>query len=242
MTVRLSCMLALLAVASCGSGEGTLVVTTYPVPGTVTVDGVSRGDTPLTIMIPAGSHEIVIRYDSALFLAPDPVTIVMHEGGTINVERRFQPRFLPLVEPVAFPEITAITYYGTAERPLRDGAVFDYMNGGALPYLDHGFRELAHAAYAAPDGTELVIDVYDMSSAGQAAAAFADERICPDGGEPCDVGTPCRSYSYPPDYFLLAQIDRYLVYVGTTDDRHASAVISVACSVIDAIGADRHYN
>jgi hypothetical protein len=237
MNVWLSCMLTFLTVASCGYGEGTLVVTTSPVCGIVTVDGVSRGDAPLTVMIPAGSHEIEVRYDSALFLTPDPVTIEINRGETTSVERRFQPRFLPAVEPVAFPMITAIMYFGITKRPLSDGTVFDYINGGALPYLDHGLRELAHAAYTNKDSAELVIDVYDMSSAVQAAAAFEDKRIRPDAGEPCDVGAPCRSYAYPPDFFLLSQIDRYLVYIGTTDDRQASTVRDIACSVIDAIGA-----
>ena len=121
--------------------------------------------------------------------------------------------------------------YGTAERKLKDGSIFDYMDGGGVAYLEHGFVELFHAEYADGRGGEVTLDAFAMGSAAGAREALADERICPAGGSPLAFDREGRAYRFPPDYFLYMAIGDRLVYLHVNDDRQSGILDRFAVEV-----------
>ena len=50
--------------------------------------------------------------------------------------------------PKGFVPAGAEARYGTPERKSADGSIFDYMDGGGIVYLEHGFRELVHREFS----------------------------------------------------------------------------------------------
>lgn len=114
---------------------------------------------------------------------------------------------------------------------MRDGTIFDYINGGALVYLRHGLRETTHAVYQGRGKTTLTIDIFDMGTSAGAKAGFDDTEICPEGYRQSDIGATCKSYLYEPDYFLYFQKSNFLVYVATSNDSLKTTVDSLAAAV-----------
>ncbi len=54
--------------------------------------------------------------------------------------------------------------------------LFDYIDGAAPVFIERGYRRLATAELASPEGSDLVCDVYDMATADNAKAIFEKER------------------------------------------------------------------
>ncbi len=108
--------------------------------------------------------------------------------------------------------------FGTVERGLKDGTIFDYMDGGGVAYLELGFLELFHAEYDNGAGLKISFDMFLMKSPSAARAAIADERICPAGGLPLDFASPGRAFRFPPDYFMYFVSNDRLVYLHINDD------------------------
>ena len=54
--------------------------------------------------------------------------------------------------------------------------LFDYIDGAAPIFIDRHFRKLAAAELATPEGSDLVCDVYDMTTVENAQAIFDKEK------------------------------------------------------------------
>ena len=122
--------------------------------------------------------------------------------------------------------------FGTAERKLPDGSIFDYINGGGEIYLKFGFRELFHSEYVDRGGHTIILDVYTLGSPEQARAALAEEQICPPGGHvPQGAGITHKAYRFPPDYFRFFVCQDRLVYLHVDDDRLSETLDRFAVQV-----------
>jgi len=121
--------------------------------------------------------------------------------------------------------------YGPPDRTLADGSIFDYMDGGGIVYLDHGFRELLHREYLDSRGRRITFDRFFMETPAQALAALADARIAPEGGTPLARGADGRCYRFPPDYFIYLVLDRSLIYLHVDDDALAEILDQFAADI-----------
>jgi hypothetical protein len=54
--------------------------------------------------------------------------------------------------------------------------LFDYIDGAAPIFIERGYRRLAAAELATPEGNELVCDVYDMAKPENAQSIFDKEK------------------------------------------------------------------
>lgn len=218
-SARLILFLGLLALSySCGSQYGRIVVTTSPVPGKVMIDGVSYGTVPLDTMLVAGDHVVSFLPYSPQYPAPDEQEVAVHHGTTTVVTGAYVNRFIPSEPPVGFTPADSLRLYGTAERKLKDGTIFDYINGGGLAYLKHGLRETTHLVLQNGEGCTITLDIFDMGTVENAHAAFDDEVLCPPEFSPAGSVVTGKAYHYPPDYFLYFTKNRYLVYLNTDND------------------------
>jgi hypothetical protein len=122
--------------------------------------------------------------------------------------------------------------YGPPEQKSANGSIFDYMDGGGIVYLDHGFRGLVHSEFANPAARRITFDRFTMGSAAQALAALADERIAPAGGSPLSLGVPNKAYRFPPDSFIYLALDRSLIYLHVDDDSLADTLDRFADAIL----------
>jgi hypothetical protein len=144
---------------------------------------------------------------------------------------------LPL--PRGFAPAGKVESYGLPEQKLADGSIFDYMDGGGVVYLDHGFRELVHSEFANPAARRITFDRFTMGSATQALAALADERIAPAGGSPLSLGVPNRAYRFPPDYFIYMVLDKSLIYLHVDDDSLAETLDRFAAEILKSFKEEK---
>ncbi|HUT63418.1 MAG TPA: DUF6599 family protein [Anaerolineae bacterium] len=224
----LICACALCAIVSCGSGEGVLTIVTTPVPGKVQVDGNPVGETPVTLTMEAGVYSISFSPYSDQYIPPEPRSVKIESGTTLTVAGEYQNRFIPSDPPRGFSPADSLRVYGTTERKLKDGTIFDYIDGGGLVYLRYGLVETTHSVYRDDEGSEIMVDIFDMGTLSNAEAAFNDEEICPSGYTLCDLGAGCKSYAYEPDFLIYFHKSRYLVLLSTTNDLLKETVVSYA--------------
>ncbi len=60
----------------------------------------------------------------------------------------------------------------------RPESLWNYINGGALPYLDYGVGDVVtYAGIWLPDSLEIIVDVYDMADSLGAFGIFSNERF-----------------------------------------------------------------
>ncbi len=144
-------------------------------------------------------------------------------AGSGVAGERPHPRWQRLA-PKGFSPVRSPQLYGTAERPLGDGTIFNYMDGGGVAYIEHGFVELFHAEYAGKDGLAISLDVFTMETTAQAQAALVDERICPAGGAPLGTVPSGQAFRFPPDYFVYVAVSNKLIYLHINDDRQRSVL------------------
>ena len=225
--LSLVCAGGLLAV---GAGRGKVTIRTEPVNGTVIVDGKSLGNAPLTLSM-EGEHEITFSDYSPQFAAPAPRKIRVGAGEILAVTGVFRNRFIPSAFPSGFSPPDSVFLYGTKERGLKDGTIFDYIDGGALVYLRHGLRETTHAILQGSGRNTLTLDIYDMGSPEGARAGFDDPEICPAESAKLSFGVPAKAYHYVPDYFLYFSKSNFLVYVATNNDSLKTAAEDLAAAV-----------
>ncbi|MDP2984477.1 MAG: PEGA domain-containing protein [Candidatus Latescibacter sp.] len=218
-------------IVSQGAGKGALTVTTYPVPGNVKVDGKDIGKAPVTIVLDEGGHEISFLDYSSQYTTPPVQKIIIKADDKIRITGMYTNRFVPREPPKSFFPADSLFVYGMKDRPRKDGTIYDYIDGGAIVYLRHGFRETTHAAYRRPGGSTLTLDIYDMGTPAGARAGFDDEEICPSGFGQSEIGAPCKTYHYEPDYFLYFHKSSYLVYVSTNNDSLKTSVETFAAIV-----------
>ena len=125
--------------------------------------------------------------------------------------------------------------YGLPEQKLADGSIFDYMDGGGIVYLDHGFRELVHCEFSNSGGGLITFDRFIMETAAQALAALADERIAPAGGAPLPLNVPNKAYRFTPDYFIYLVYDQELIYLHVDDDQLAEILDRFAADMLKSL-------
>jgi len=165
-----------------------------------------------------------------------------------NEKMKFAPRWgifllciLPAVlqghglqspSPFGFTPVGVPQRFGTPERKLADGSIFDYMDGGGIAYLEHGFRELVHREFLDACNRRVTYDHFTMETAEQALAALADPRIAPAGGKALLLGHPNLGYKFPPDYFIFMVLDKSLVYLHVDDDALAETLDRFAVDIL----------
>ena len=136
------------------------------------------------------------------------------------------------VIPGSFAPAEAPRYYGLPEQKLADGSIFDYMDGGGVVYLEHGFRELVHCEFSDAKDRRITYDRFVMSSPAQALSALADPRIAPEGGKFLALGVPNYAYRFPPDYFIYMVKGQSLIYLHVDDDALAEILDQFAVDII----------
>lgn len=223
--------LALSSLSCSKGGEGVLIVTTSPIPAEIVVNGTPRGFDRVILTLSAGEHEAAFVPASNQFLTPEPIKARVTKGDTTRVVGVYKSAFIPEEPPQGFSYADTIRYYGTNSQRMKDGTIFDYIDGGALVYLDNGLRLTAHALFRHTDGSELVVDIFDMGNSEQALKAFNDEMICPAGFETIDIGEGGKTYNFSPDYMLYFHKANYLVYLSTTNDYLKNDVITFAKTI-----------
>ena len=231
--VCLSVILLITAVIviSCGFGEGTLTVTTFPVTGTVTVDGVSRGEAPITLTLSSGDHEIRFSDYSSQYSEPGTRIVEIKNGKYKTVSGEYINLFLPRESPAGFSLPDSLRVFGTTDRPQKDGTIFDYINGGGVVYIKYGLTETTHAVYNDEHLNSITVDIFDMGTTGGAASVFGDEEVCPPGYDECGAVVNCKAYHYEPDYLMYFHKSRYLVYLSTTNDSLSAAMEAFGASI-----------
>jgi len=224
-------VLVIVLLVSCNNGEGIITAATYPVPGEVIIDGTSYGEAPVSVTLKEGTHNVSFSVYSEQYITPLTRTVRVEKGTSMSITGEYRNRFIPAESPQGFSLADSLRVYGISERKLKDGTIFDYINGGALIYLKHGLRETTHALFRDGESNEILIDIFDMVTFENAQAAFEDNEICPDGFEQCNFGMGCKFYSYEPDFFLYFYKSRYLVFVSTTNDLLKDSVFTFAASI-----------
>ena len=136
------------------------------------------------------------------------------------------------VIPRSFVPAEAPRYYGLPEQKLADGSIFDYMDGGGVVYLEHGFRKLVHHEFLDPKGRRITYDYFVMAGPAQALSALADPRIAPPGGTPLALGVPNQAYRFPPDYFIYMVRGQSLIYLHVDDDALAETLDRFAVDIL----------
>ncbi len=225
-----SCFLLALVGVAAGAGRGKVTIHTQPVNGTVIVDGKSLGVAPLTLSM-EGEHEISFSDYSPQFTTPAARKIRVVAGKSLTITGVFGNRLIPSAPPAGFSLPDSVFLYGTKERSLKDGTIFDYIDGGALVYLRHGLKETTHAIFQGAGKNTLTLDIYDMASPEGAKAGFDDTEICPEESTRLTLGAPVKAYHYEPDYFLYFHKSNFLVYVASNNDSLKTAAESLAAAV-----------
>jgi hypothetical protein len=114
------------------------------------------------------------------------------------------------------PGDNALPGWSLAEAPqvFEGENLFQYINGGAEIYLQHGFKAVAASAYKGSDGRYINLDIYEMTDASGAEAVYRHKAG--EGGEALSMGDEAALF----DYYLLLRQGRYFVTVtgdGSTD-------------------------
>jgi hypothetical protein len=134
--------------------------------------------------------------------------------------------------PRGFTPIRTPERFGPPGQKLENGSIFDYMDGGGIVYLDHGFRELVHCEFSNSNTRLITFDRFIMETEKQALTALADEHIAPAGGTPLSLGVPNKAYRFPPDYFIYMVLDKSLIYLHVDDDILAETLDRFAADIL----------
>lgn len=130
-------------------------------------------------------------------------------------------------------------YFGTVEKKLENGTIFDYIDGAGENHIRHGFAGVCHITFENPDGDRIIADIYDMSSAANASSAFEDENICPPDSILLNIGEKqTKTYSYPPDYMIYFFEKNYLVHLSLENDIYKQNIEAMAVQIINIIKED----
>jgi hypothetical protein len=125
-------------------------------------------------------------------------------------------------------------FYGAPEHKLANGTIFNYMDGGGVVYLEHGFQNLVHREFANSDKRIITFDRFTMETVAQALAALVDERIAPAGGSPLPLPVPNKAYRFPPDYFIYLATGKRLIYLHVNDDSLAAILDQFAADILQS--------
>ena len=126
-------------------------------------------------------------------------------------------------------------FYGTERRPLENGHIFDFIDGGGVVYIKHGFRAVVHIVFEDKNRNAITVDIFDMGNTKSAQDAFADESICPGGYEIIPIGAGAKSYHFEPDFFIYFIKDRYLVYCHVNNDALSNLLTAYARTISEEV-------
>jgi len=107
--------------------------------------------------------------------------------------------------------------------------LYNYMNGGAELYLAFDYRKVFVRRFAGPEDNEIVLDIYDMGSSGEAFGIFS-----------CDIEDAGIGIGQGSEFgagLLRFWKDRFFVSIVAIGDENAteSAMLEIAKSVDAAI-------
>ncbi len=148
-------------------------------------------------------------------------------------------RYLPRELPEGFSLNGPPQFYGTDTNPLANGNIFNFMNGGGVVYVEHGFRELTHLELMNNNKVSITLSIFNMGSAKNAGAALVDERISPAGFTLKDIGAGAasgsRTYHYEPDYYMYFVKGKFLVYLAVDNDAFSETLNGFAAQIYKEI-------
>ncbi|MFC1547130.1 DUF6599 family protein [Candidatus Neomarinimicrobiota bacterium] len=110
--------------------------------------------------------------------------------------------------------------------------IYKYLNGGAELYLSYNFRSLLNRTYTRSGQPDIIVDIFDMGSSGDAFGAFSHSRE----SVQADYGQGSEYY----EGFLLFWRDRYLVSIVASPETEDSqqTIHRLAGTVSESIGRD----
>ncbi len=159
-------------------------------------------------------------------LGPTPVLVLIWGASLLSGPRAVvEP---PKIAPSGFVLAAPPEFYGTEVEPMADGHIFQFIDGGGVVYLRHGFRAVVHVVYRDDRSGRVIVDIFDMGSPANARAAWTDEAICPSGFVLVPIGTETKIYHFEPDFFLYFVKGRFLFYVHASDDSYSEELIEYA--------------
>jgi hypothetical protein len=136
--------------------------------------------------------------------------------------------YVPSSFPKGFELDQSIKFYGTYEKPLKDGTIFNYMNGGGVVYVDNGFQALTHLKLLNKAGDRITLNIFDLTSSDNAGKLFINEDVCPPGFKVVDIGGQAKTYHYEPDYYLYFIKNNYLIYLAVNNDTLSPQLLQMA--------------
>jgi hypothetical protein len=160
-------------------------------------------------------------------------TILFVEG--ISQAEKSKDRFIPDKLPSGFVFAHSPEFYGTYEKPLKDGTLYNYINGGGVVYVKYGFRDLTHMVFKDSEQNTITVDIFNLGTRENAKAAFADEAICPNGYREINIGTVSKSYRYEPDYLVYFIKGKYFVYLSVSNDTLSEKLTTFASDILKNI-------
>ncbi len=116
------------------------------------------------------------------------------------------------------------------DRTYDRKTIFDYMDGGAEVYLAFDFREVFARTYKAPQGDEIVLDIFDMGSPEEAYGVFSCDRQDPEAG----IG---QESTFGPGLLRFWQ-GRYFVSISSAGDEQKTdkAILELGKAVVPHLG------
>lgn len=161
-----------------------------------------------------------------------PVFILVFAcGGFFCRGEKNNDRFIPGKLPAGFVFAGSPEFYGTYEKPRENGTIYDYINGGGEVYIKHGFCEVAHMVLEDKAQNSITLDIFNMGTPVNAAAAFADEAICPGGFVETNIGIKAKTYRYEPDFLVYFVEGKYLVSLALTNDALSDMLLRFAAVI-----------
>ncbi|MFC1607272.1 DUF6599 family protein [Candidatus Latescibacterota bacterium] len=156
-----------------------------------------------------GYHKPPVLFTGLLFI----VTII----GSLVLPGAIQADDNPLAKFVLSD--TDIPGFKVTRGPnyYRPESLWNYINGGALPYLDYGVGDVAtYTGNWKSDAYEIVVDIYDMADSLGAFGIYSNERF-PEY-DYRDIGTE----GYLTENTLCFWKDRYYIKVISQSDEPSS--------------------
>jgi len=146
------------------------------------------------------------------------VFAILAAGGTVNILSQAIPR--KILDWQASEE----------DRTYDRKTIFDYMDGGAEVYLVFDLRNVFVRTYKAPSGDDIILDIFDMGSPGEAYGVFSCDRQDPEAG----IG---QESTFGPGLRRFWQ-GRYFVSVSSAGDEQKTdqAILDLGKAVLPHLG------
>ncbi|MCP4606347.1 MAG: hypothetical protein GY847_38520 [Proteobacteria bacterium] len=166
---------------------------------------------------------------SLFFLLVFSLYTGISQGGKKDVS------YVPQKLPTGFDFNHQPAFYGTSQKPLKNGTIFDYINGGGEAYIKHGFRSVTHIVLKDKKDNTIVLDIYNMGKPKNARATLSDEVICPKGFKDVDIGKDSKSYNYEPDFIIYFVKGKHFIYLAINNDIFSEKLLKFAKQIFKDI-------